>query len=63
MHLLTERVFSSGTLSIFFRMEFSLNKRLVWQFLGLKLTILRAFFRRIGRRLMEPGFCAQTREE
>ena len=44
MHLLTNKMFSKRTLSISFRMTFSLNKGLVWQFLGLKLIILRAFF-------------------
>ena len=47
MHLLTNRMFSKWTLSINIRMTFSLNKGLVWQFLGLKLIILRAFFERL----------------
>ena len=38
-------MFSKWTLSISFRMAFSLNKGLVWQFFGLKLIILRDFLK------------------
>ena len=58
IHLLTNRMFSKLTWSISFRMAFSLNKGLVCQFLGIKLIILKTFFLRFVRHLIEPRFCA-----
>ena len=42
--LLTNRIFSRQILSWNFKMEFCLNRGLVWKFLGWKLKILTAFF-------------------
>ena len=42
--LLTNKIFSRQILSWNFKMEFSLNRGLVWKFLGWKLKILTAFF-------------------
>ena len=42
--LLTNKIFSKQILSWNFTIEFCLNKRLVWKFLGWKLIILIAFF-------------------
>ena len=45
--LLTNKTFSRQTLSWNFKMEFCLNRGLVWKFLGWKLIILTAFFCKI----------------
>ena len=42
--LLTNTTFSKQILSWNFKMELCLKRGLVWEFLGLKLIILRAFF-------------------
>ena len=45
--LLTNKIFSRQILSWNFKMEFCLNRGLVWKFLGWKLIILTAFFCKI----------------
>ena len=42
--LLIDKIFSQQILSSNFRMELCLKKGMIWGFLGLKLTILTAFF-------------------
>ena len=45
--LLTNKIFSRQILSWNFKMEFCLNRGLVWKFLGWKLIILTDFFCKI----------------
>ena len=45
--ILTNKIFSRQILSWNFKMEFCLNRGLVWKFLGWKLIILTAFFCKI----------------
>ena len=45
--LLTNKIFSRQILSWNFKMEFCLNRGLVWKFLGWKLIILTAFLCKI----------------
>ena len=61
--LLTCKMFSKHILSGNFKIEFCLNRGLVWKFLGWKLMILTAFFCKIIIRWIVLKFLAQIREQ
>ena len=51
--LLTNKIFGKQILTWNFKMEFCLNRGLIWKFLGWKSVILRAFFCKITIRWIE----------
>ena len=61
--LLINKIFSKQVLSWNFKMEFCLNKGLVWKFLGWKLIILIAIFCKIIICWIVLQFWAQTRQQ